>query len=119
MSDRHGLNSLGDTIARARKTGGLTQVQLAEEMGVSQPTIANWESGETTPSDDQVRRLQDWLDEAIDRDEAPECGCCGTEYVPLAMRRISVDVGDEVYKAILCYWCSKTVTIQDVVELAR
>jgi transcriptional regulator with XRE-family HTH domain len=41
--------SVGLLIARARQRKRLTQVQLAEELGVSPSTVANWERGETYP----------------------------------------------------------------------
>ena len=37
--------ALGQRIAESRKTQGITQVQLAEILGVSQQTIAHYEGG--------------------------------------------------------------------------
>jgi DNA-binding transcriptional regulator YiaG len=37
-------------IKEIRKAKNLTQKQVAEIMGVNQPEIARWESGQTTPS---------------------------------------------------------------------
>lgn len=36
-------------IKELRKDAGLTQVQLADALGVSQSTVAAWESGEKYP----------------------------------------------------------------------
>ena len=44
----------GELIREARKRAGLTQQDLAEGLGTSQPVIARWESGATSPS---VRRV--------------------------------------------------------------
>lgn len=41
--------SVGLLIARARQRKRLTQVQLAEELGVSPSTVANWERGASYP----------------------------------------------------------------------
>jgi transcriptional regulator with XRE-family HTH domain len=41
--------SIGDRIRHARKEAGLNQVDLAERVGVSQPAVANWESGVHDP----------------------------------------------------------------------
>jgi len=38
------------TMAGARVSAGLTQVEMAEKMGVSQVSVANWESGKVVPS---------------------------------------------------------------------
>jgi transcriptional regulator with XRE-family HTH domain len=37
--------ALGARISAARKDSGITQVQLARTMGVSQQTVASWEVG--------------------------------------------------------------------------
>jgi transcriptional regulator with XRE-family HTH domain len=39
------FKALGTRIAARRKDSGITQVQLAETMGVSQQTVASWEVG--------------------------------------------------------------------------
>ncbi len=47
----------GDLIREARKRAGLTQAELAGRAGTTQSGIARWESGRTSPSLDDVRRL--------------------------------------------------------------
>jgi len=39
------FKALGARIAASRKDSGITQVQLAQTMGVSQQTVASWEVG--------------------------------------------------------------------------
>ena len=41
--------SIGDRIRHARKETGLNQAELAARVGVSQPAVANWESGVHDP----------------------------------------------------------------------
>lgn len=41
--------SIGDRIKNARKKAGLSQTDLAERVGVTQPAVANWESGVHDP----------------------------------------------------------------------
>jgi transcriptional regulator with XRE-family HTH domain len=41
--------SIGDRIRLARKDAGLSQADLAVKVGVSQPSVANWESGVHDP----------------------------------------------------------------------
>lgn len=47
----------GDEIRTARQRAGLTQQQLATQIGVSQRTIGNWERGETVPQRHAARIL--------------------------------------------------------------
>ena len=37
--------SIGRFIAQCRKAGGLTQRQLADELGISDKTVSKWECG--------------------------------------------------------------------------
>lgn len=45
------------TMSAARVNAGLTQGQLAEEMGVSRTTVVSWEKGRTAPDITQAKRL--------------------------------------------------------------
>jgi transcriptional regulator with XRE-family HTH domain len=47
----------GDLIREARRRADLTQAELADRAGTSQPGIARWESGRTAVSLDDVIRL--------------------------------------------------------------
>src|SRR5918911_4222159 len=65
----------GELVREARKRAGLTQRELAERAGVSQPAIARLESGRTSPSLEQVERLMrlagfDLLVEVAPRDDS-------------------------------------------------
>lgn len=44
-------------IKRLRENAGLTQVQLAEKVGVHFNTVGNWEDGTTEPKGSQVFKL--------------------------------------------------------------
>ena len=46
--------SFGTVLRKVRKSRGVTQVQLAEKLGVTQATIARYEKGIMTP---EVRRI--------------------------------------------------------------
>jgi transcriptional regulator with XRE-family HTH domain len=54
---------------------GLSQKALAGELGVTQPTISNWESGRTSPSREQEERLGEVLGRPAGAGAAP-----GTNY---------------------------------------
>ncbi len=47
----------GDRIRRARMEGGLSQKELAERLGVSSPTVGQWESGRRNPKDETLQRI--------------------------------------------------------------
>jgi len=44
-SDREFYRALGQRLAEARKAAGLTQTQLAEQLGIAQQTLAHYEMG--------------------------------------------------------------------------
>ena len=44
-------------LADARKGAGLTQVQAAEKIGVSDSAIAQWETGRTSPKINKWRQI--------------------------------------------------------------
>lgn len=47
----------GQLIRAARDDAGMTQAQLATAAGIHQPTVAAYESGRRTPSDDTLRKV--------------------------------------------------------------
>lgn len=47
----------GVDIRELRHSLGLSQVELAEWVGVSQPAVAQWETGATTPRGSVLRLL--------------------------------------------------------------
>lgn len=44
-------------LRRIREEAGLTTTQLADEMGISDGTMSNWESGKSCPDIHQLRRI--------------------------------------------------------------
>lgn len=64
--------NLGNQLFHARKKRGLSQEEVAEQLGVSRQTISKWETDETLPDIRQSKRLallyQLSLDELIDFD---------------------------------------------------
>lgn len=55
------ISTIGARIRRARKDIGLNQSELAERVGVSQPTVANWESGIHDPRRLMLAKLSETL----------------------------------------------------------
>ncbi|MBQ6664610.1 MAG: helix-turn-helix transcriptional regulator [Synergistaceae bacterium] len=53
---------LNEVIRTLRKRRGLTQEQLAEQLGVSVMTVRRWEWGERVPNADDLRKASQVLD---------------------------------------------------------
>jgi transcriptional regulator with XRE-family HTH domain len=49
--------AFGQTLARLREEAGLTQMQLAQQAGVSVDTLRHWEQGRHLPRVDDAYRL--------------------------------------------------------------
>lgn len=45
------------TLKAARTNAGLTQKELAKELGVSNTTVNSWENGDTEPTLSQLREI--------------------------------------------------------------
>lgn len=58
--------SIGERIRQARKAKGFSQSDLASRIGVSQPAIANWESGVHDPRRLTLAKLADALEAPLD-----------------------------------------------------
>ncbi|MCD7884910.1 MAG: helix-turn-helix domain-containing protein [Lachnospiraceae bacterium] len=58
--------TLGEKIAQARKSAGLTQQQLAEKILVSRQAITKWESDKGMPDIENLRKLAGLLNVSID-----------------------------------------------------
>ena len=55
-----------DRLKELRKEKNMTQVQLAEILGVSKGTIAMWEIGKREPNFETINQLSDIFDRRID-----------------------------------------------------
>ena len=47
----------GDIIRNARKSAGLTQRQLSQQLGVSNTSVSNWEKNLSKPDADMIQKL--------------------------------------------------------------
>lgn len=57
---------LKDNIKKARLDAGLTQLEVAEKLGVAQAQYARWESGGRNPKDETVKKLAEIFDVSFD-----------------------------------------------------
>ena len=53
--------ALAANLRHQRKKAGLTQIELAEKLGVSIATLRRWESGETAPTGTRIIELANTL----------------------------------------------------------
>jgi transcriptional regulator with XRE-family HTH domain len=66
--EQQALRQLGERLTQARRAAGLSQATLASNVGLSESSIRNWESGRSWPGSDSVLSLcrhlavsSDWL----------------------------------------------------------
>ncbi len=59
-------NFSNNKIAELRKSLGISQRQLAKEIGTSQANLSRWEQGRNEPSIMECWRLSDYFDVSID-----------------------------------------------------
>lgn len=59
--------NLKETIYNKRKELGLSQEQLADKLGVARQTVSKWETGETLPDLESLKKLAEILNFSIDR----------------------------------------------------
>ena len=57
---------IGKKITDLRKKNGLSQVELAEKVGVARQTISKWELGETAPDLSQAKELSKIFNVSLD-----------------------------------------------------
>jgi transcriptional regulator with XRE-family HTH domain len=55
---KQNLEDVATIIRERRRSNGLSQPELAARLGMSQPTISQWELGKARPSEDQLRELE-------------------------------------------------------------
>lgn len=54
-------------LGRLRREAGLTQMQLAQALGVKQPSVSLWEKKGTMPRADKLPKLAKLLNCSIDK----------------------------------------------------
>lgn len=66
VTDKPFYEQLGQRIAILRKARGLTQVQLAEQLGVAQQTLAHYEAGRLRLLAGALPKLAGFLDVSVE-----------------------------------------------------
>lgn len=60
------MSRIGRTIAQLRRNRNMTQMQLADEMGVSFQAVSNWERGQSMPDISKLPELAELFSVTID-----------------------------------------------------
>lgn len=60
------MSTLGARLKTLRAGSGKTQEEIAQALGTSRATLANWEVDRTQPDPDTLKRLADLYDVSID-----------------------------------------------------
>lgn len=55
-----------ERLKKLRKDAGLTQVDVAEKLGISQPAYASWERGIKKPTQDNLVKIAQVLNVSVD-----------------------------------------------------
>jgi transcriptional regulator with XRE-family HTH domain len=58
--------ALSEKLYGLRKRSGLSQEQLAEQLGVSRQAISKWESGVSVPESDKLVAISDYFEVSVD-----------------------------------------------------
>ena len=60
------MSTFGEKIKELRKTRGLTQPELAKELGVSNGMISNWENDVNEPGLSHIKNISIFFDVSAD-----------------------------------------------------
>lgn len=55
------MKKLGYDLIKKRQAAGLTQIQLAKQLGLAQSSYNHYESGKSTPKGERKTIIENWL----------------------------------------------------------
>ena len=94
-----------DIILELRTNSGMSQDDLAEKVMVTRQAVSRWETGETVPNTETLKRLSRVFDVSINTllgmPRQLVCQCCG---MPLEDSTISKEP-DGDFNEEYCKWC--------------
>lgn len=67
MKKRKEFYNVKDNIKKDRLDAGLTQIEVAEKLGVAQAQYARWENGGRNPKDETVKKLAEIFGVTFDK----------------------------------------------------
>ena len=94
-----------DVLAEIRGKHNLTQEQMAEKLYVTRQAVSRWETGETIPNTETLKRISREFEVSINTllgsPQKLICQCCG---MPLEDENISRET-DGTFNEEYCKWC--------------
>jgi transcriptional regulator with XRE-family HTH domain len=94
------MNELGVKIKNKRKELGIRQYQLAKLVGVSAPTISDWEAGNTSPKGKNLWKLAAALKTTagvlLDEEKSSNSDITDSEAYQLLLEATQKGLSDEV-----------------------
>lgn len=60
------MMNIADRIQQLRKANGISQEELADQIGVSRQAVSKWESGQSTPDIEKILLLSDYFGTTTD-----------------------------------------------------
>lgn len=95
-----------DILKNLREKNHLTQEQMAKRVMVTRQAVSRWETGETQPNTDTLKRLSQEFDVTINTllgsPRQLVCQCCG---MPLTEDDLISREQDGCYNEDYCKWC--------------
>ena len=88
--------TIGQRIRASRRAVGLNQTDLAERLGVTQPTVANWEAGVHDPRQLMLAKLAEALSVSLgwlaggERSDSERDASAAAPYVRRSLRHVPV-----------------------------
>lgn len=95
--------TLGERIKQLRKENGMTQVDLAQKLGVTKGTVSTWETNSRMPGFDVLEHMCDMFQRSLDylmgrSDDATPPIMTDEEQTELALDQVAEDIKEYVLK---------------------
>lgn len=95
--------TLGERIKQLRKENGMTQVDMAQKLGVTKGTVSTWETNSRVPGFETLNQMCDMFQRSLDylmgrSDDATPPVPTQEELTELAMSQVAEDLTEYVVK---------------------
>ena len=122
------MNQVGTNICRLRKSIGITQMELADRLGISFQAVSNWERGVSMPDIAKLNELSSLfnvsIDEILDNKRTSEIASKLLANQPI--ENVSIEEVEEIapilheneVDALLSYTDKKNVSVNDISSVA-
>ncbi len=95
--------TLGERIKQLRKENGMTQVDMAQKLGVTKGTVSTWETDSRVPGFETLNQMCDMFQRSLDylmgrSDDATPPILTSEEQTELALNQVAEDLREYVLK---------------------